>query len=528
MGEVRHSMRDPYESQIPKKPPEKDSKQAKEKEADSGPVLEAVSGKQDIDVPLWKIGKAKPASEANDRIRIRSLNYDSGFLIRKMDVPRDEWRVLKWMRTFRWVKVSEGGREYYLNIGSLRKRLLVTSEELSELRGRAGLQALQEKATKLRHAMDKYSTQFEKYDSLRSTNRIVPSLLCRTVLYAHNLWLGSDIAGDPKKGVVAKESGKEYLVHTDGTTAYVCHLSSEHHLGSGGFGKVHQIEDLANRKFYAIKRGKNVLREGENLQRLEKLKVVGVQRAPIVATVIRTSEGLEEIMIGHLYGMPQTHFRNLTDLINTKILTQPELGTLCDKLLTNLFDMQAKGLYHGDLKGGNVFVSEGEDGGIELSTGDWASMQELDKVKHSNEYTGLYRPIIHGEMLRGQYPAERALGARCHDRFATGCMLFETLTARDAFEMGENEMALPVSSGDARQGGREDVQTSFPEGRLRTEILKKQGVCEDGIAIIQLMANLKAPKNLKAYNDQMAQIKVHWEAIKARPEGWFAAAPPAA
>src|SRR5436853_6833507 len=74
--------------------------------------------------------KIKRIDKTGNVLFIRGLENESGIFVRKMAIPKDENRFMRWTRSFSWVRVNDGSGTFYLKVKDLQKYLLFSPKEI--------------------------------------------------------------------------------------------------------------------------------------------------------------------------------------------------------------------------------------------------------------------------------------------------------------------------------------------------------------------------------------------------------------
>ncbi|MBA3958628.1 MAG: protein kinase family protein [Parachlamydiaceae bacterium] len=455
-------------------------------------IIEQPIKQSHIEAPIWHAkGKSRKVEKGEERVQLRGVQ-DSSLFVRKMAIPKNESRIMKFFRSFRWVRVSEGGVTLYLNINSLQKRLLISKTELEQVKKSGSLEGLTGKLTRVNEAMEEYKTHFAEYHARRPESRIVPSLLAKIVFASFDLVSSKSIQGKLEQSILIQEGSKKYLVKANGQEVHVILLSKKDLLGKGSFGKVLKVKNLADERFYALKIGRRVEQEAQKLSDLHNHlpHLEGVQAAPIMSgrLPLEDPEKIQEFMVGELYEATgaKTSESNLRAWMGSFEMTPETRVDFGKQIMARFQHLRDNRIYAGDVKAENIFISQ--EAGQQyprLTVGDIAGAQSLDDLHGSLAInTPKYTPKVYEDLLDyGAFPQYKEIGARCLDRYAFGCLLFEVLTGADVL--------IPQN------------QEAINENR---EILIGLGYSEDVVDLVQRMISIQAPPNLGVLKEEDVQI----------------------
>lgn len=445
--------------------------------------FEDVSSKDVLPAVSTSGEKIRRPTKGEERVALRGLEADTPFFIRKMEVPKDENRIMAFFRSLLWAKVKEGDKTIYLNIGSIAKRYCMSRSEVSHLAKEGKLEGvLKERVTHLRPL-----AQIQKEAVITSSERrqVAVELLAKKTF--------SGPIPTPTLLINLSKEGKLSVYRLGDTTL----------IGQGSFGKVYTIPVATAPKgtMMAIKVGKKVLQEAENLQKLQE-RGVKAQEAPEASGILPSEEdplgrktGPREFMITPLFTAPKLKSPDLDAWTESKASGDKKQQKDCLRQLMGQYrQLVGSGMYHGDLKPQNIFVSE-KDGNNVFKFGDWGDAQDLDHLKGIKAFTKAFLPYEMGMQILDQGDPEGArLAAKCHDRFATGCCLYSVLTGGQLpYELDED---------------------GYPTGEFNEALLDEHGVSEDMKSLLIMMTSMEVPEDEERFQHQQDVIAHFWNEVE--------------
>lgn len=469
-----------------------------------------------LDAPLS--GGIKKPSKGEDRVALSGAERDSRLFIRKMEVPKDENAIARLFRSLRWVRVKEGDREIYLNIRSVASRFLYTRAEVEAMAATGGLtQGLKDRILVLKHLKDipgfkeeaakgeigvKLSREAPFFKEIAGGIPDVLSPIDRQIIMTHFIF-------QDKPVFLRSQGNKDMLLVSrsrEGRLSVIS-LGTAREIGKGGFGKVYEIYDVALQKFFAMKVGRGVLEEAGNLEELPRRGITGAQSAPELKGILpgKFYDYLKpqerEFMIGELFVAPHPGSPDLHDWMQSR---PPKAAkNQCVKQIWSQYKkMQQAGVYHGDLKPANIFVTTDDQGQPQFKFGDWGKLQDQDGNVRAKIYTSKYMPreviqIIKDESVDAD---QRAIAAACHDRFAIGLSLYQMLTGGD----------FPYLTAADR--------FHIPGAKFDEKPLIDAGCSRDMIDFLKKMTSLEVPDSKAAFEAQQKEINGLWEKMAKRGE----------
>lgn len=131
------------------------------------------------------------------------------------------------------------------------------------------------------------------------------------------------------------------------------HYRIKRKLGEGGFGQVHEAWDLWLQRSLALK----VLRPGRKVDRervLAEARPAATLNHPYICTVysVEEQDGLPVIAMEYLAGQP------LSRRLREGPLSREEVKTVGRQVATGMAVSHAQGIVHGDLKPGNIMLTD--------------------------------------------------------------------------------------------------------------------------------------------------------------------------
>lgn len=398
----------------------------------------------------------------------------SPFRIRKMEVPEHEWRITRLFRMIFWVRIQDGDREIYLNIGSLSKRFFLSK---SQIRGWAARGILKKKLVQdLSHRY--LCAHVNQITSLSEMNKEGIRTSIRTSIIGKKRGVFFFIPDEELKSgiLISKLSRKKLLIIRFGENVEI---------GKGRASQVFRINDLFSNQFYAMKVG-DIKREVERLQLISQRGITGAQAPPIV------------------YGeIPEEYMRYMRISINNnfyigELFTSPDLFELiagkkriskesCLRQLWNQYQRKVEaGIYHSDLKLENVFV---DDNGVivRFSIGDWEGAQDLLKNRLEPALTATPQYVT-SRMLHEVNQGNK-LAALAHDRFGIGNIFYMVI------------VGLPPRS----------FKHDFPTGSMITKPLEKLSF--NLRRFLEIMNSFDIPHSQAAFDKEMSEVSGLWRSI---------------
>jgi len=212
------------------------------------------------------------------------------------------------------------------------------------------------------------------------------------------------------------------------------HYKIVRHLGSGGMGDVYQAEDTKLNRQVALKLlPEEVARNPERIARFEReAKAVAALDHPNIVSIYSVEEAG-----GHRFLVLQlAEGRTLHDILSEGPLPPMRALEIGQQVASALEAAHEAGIVHRDLKPANIMVTpDGRakvlDFGIakRVNTGQSVTLTRTpaDYVTGTGHVMGT-APYMSPECIRGDVPDQGA------DVWAFGCVLFETITGRRAFD----------------------------------------------------------------------------------------------
>ncbi len=227
----------------------------------------------------------------------------------------------------------------------------------------------------------------------------------------------------------AAEPQQDLLGHT------VLHYRFEAKIGEGGMGVVYKAQDIHLNRPVAIKVLPDVLAEdAERLARFEReARLLASLSHPNIAPI----HGLEKVEGRPFLVLELVEGLTLEERLKNGPIPVDETLEICRQIAEGLEAAHDKGIIHRDLKPGNIkLTAEGHvkilDFGLAKALHDPAdladlSAQNVDSVTASGVILGT-AAYMSPEQARGRTVDKKT------DIWALGCVLYECLTARKAFE----------------------------------------------------------------------------------------------
>jgi len=198
-------------------------------------------------------------------------------------------------------------------------------------------------------------------------------------------------------------------------------------LGSGGMGEVYKVVDREGREL-AVKR---LLRQQASPQEMTRLrreaKAAQALEHPNIVRIVELIDhmGAPVIVMEYLDG------RNLSAILKGRRLDVPLALRIAMSVAEGLACAHAMGIVHRDIKPGNIFVTRSGDTKI-LDFGIVKILEAMDLGPDGDTLTKS------GDILgtAGYMAPEQANGEKVDARadvFSFGCVLYETLSSRQAF-----------------------------------------------------------------------------------------------
>ncbi|MDP1834878.1 MAG: hypothetical protein Q8K75_03020 [Chlamydiales bacterium] len=305
----------------------------------------------------------------------------SGFLTRLVD-------KIKYIK----VKGADGDK-IYLNIGSL-SRLGISSSEARSASKAGNLENLiQERAPQMKAKLEKYDAVLNKYSEDKQEMRskdggIATGLSKQELQKVIRIGLTQVTAA----GKVLSFSKAQVLVQqTNGEHPRIIAKPMDSTLGSGSFGVVHKVVDVFGATTHAMKLAKleiNVMQEeaDHNYKAIKDVKNEakllsyiglqrGVQRPPSHQAFAIDKAGWVGF-VGHLYSCSLSEVK--------PFLENKTAGMECGhQLFCGLAVLEEKGVILGDVKGGNILVTLDEQTGLPKEVG-LADLGGAKKTKDLN------------------------------------------------------------------------------------------------------------------------------------------------
>ncbi len=217
----------------------------------------------------------------------------------------------------------------------------------------------------------------------------------------------------------------------------VGHYKVGEQLGRGGMGEVYAADDTALDRRVALKFLPEAFAgDPERMVRFEReAKVLASLNHPNIAAI----HGLEQAEGKRFIVMELVEGETLAQRLNKGALPMDEALVICRQVAEGLEAAHEKGVIHRDLKPANVMITEGDkvkilDFGLAKALSD--EMQSIDSSHSPTITEAMTRPgVILGtaaymspEQAKGKAVDKRA------DIWAFGCILYECLTGKRAFE----------------------------------------------------------------------------------------------
>jgi hypothetical protein len=199
--------------------------------------------------------------------------------------------------------------------------------------------------------------------------------------------------------------------------------------GIGGMGEVFQAFDTQTGRLAAVK----IIHDISAHERLEReaRALAGLHHPAIVRPVAygATQQGEPYIAMEWLQG------EDLAALLRRRRLSFEEALSLAKRVASALGDAHGQGLIHRDIKPANLFLEQGDAGRVKLL--DFGIARFLGQTRKTGTGAVLGTPgYMAPEQARGDTELTPAL-----DIFSLGCVLFEALAGKPAFE-GQHMMAI--------------------------------------------------------------------------------------
>jgi len=243
-----------------------------------------------------------------------------------------------------------------------------------------------------------------------------------------------DSAGDfietPAFAAAASASAPNQIAVT--ANVVIAHYRIVRKIGSGGMGTVYEAEDTRLRRRVALK----FLPEefAEDAQWMKRFRVEARAASALNHPNICTIYEVDEFDGRQFLAMELLEGQTLRDLISGKPLPLRTVLDLGVQIATAIDAAHAKGIVHRDIKPANIFVTNQRqikilDFGIAKLTA--VPQNPDDKTLAHRTQTGMVvgsAGYMSPEQVRGEPVDHRS------DIFAFGCVLYEMLTGKQAFE----------------------------------------------------------------------------------------------
>lgn len=458
-------------------------------------------------------GKIQNPSKGEERVALRGLEKDSCFFIRKMEIPENENAIAKFFRKFFWVRIEEeGGKSFYLDIGSLSNRLLFTRSEIKAMaaEGRlteglqdrvkiltqmAGLEKFRE-AAKQGKAKERLSEAGSIFNQIADSPDEILSPQDR-----QNLMMKFIEASESRKEIFLDSTrGEELLVRMAGRKLLVIPKKSMELLKSDESGDVYRVQDIASGKLFAMKVGPKAFPEVRNVHQFQKRGIGGVQEALpsgklregfipqregfIPREGMPKAAGLDHFMIDDL---PRSETPNLLSWINSNP-SKPARQQCVKQIWGQYKQLEKAKMYHGNLQLEHIVVTSDPSGKPLFKFGKWAEAQDLKGDIHPIDRENVGYEI--SKALNSRFPDVQKRGAVFHDRLAIGECLHAVLTGRQPEYIAIN---------------------SF-ERELNIKPLKEAGCSEDMINLLRIMTSRSLPSE-ETYEAEQREINRLWDNI---------------
>lgn len=497
--------------------------------------------------PLFQKKKVKKYKES-ERLTLQGMNpRDGRFLVKKMEIPKGEWRLTRWLRSFRWVrfKTGEGEKEIYVNIRSLSKRLLLEPNAITAAAAKkGGLEALVDTRTKaLQGALEVYQKQFSAYKEKYPETTIEGEFLLKITLASSGLWQKMKVSNeeDQKKvfdklsaGILVNEKNNEYIVRADSHKVHVIDMTKPKLIGGGGEGIVYRVRDAATNAFMSMKVTRNPLhgeREAKQLLALQaKAPKHPFQKPPTIVTKITVITGKDSsqevgVLIGDLYKAPSLSRPDMIGYI--KMMQDPENSMryqgMCIDCLKKVWEQfNALGeIYHGDIKPENIFISEDPET-FHFVLADWSGSEiGYDKEMRQHIYSEEATPTRYIKSPSGIYSKDvnqRKRAQKSHDLFATLRTMFIAITGKEPYVLQDRKGHY--IKGDGERLGNAPVVW----GDFKKELLEAQGCSQAlidffGTVFKRKPEDLNFPRNVKEADELNRILESRWKEVLVR--GFF-------
>jgi serine/threonine protein kinase len=217
----------------------------------------------------------------------------------------------------------------------------------------------------------------------------------------------------------------------------IAHYQVGEQLGRGGMGEVYIADDLKLNRKVALKFLPDAFAgDPERMARFEReAKMLAALNHPTIASIY----GLEQAEGKRFLVLELVEGETLAQRIGKRALPVDEALAICRQIAEGLEAAHEKGVIHRDLKPANVMITEGDkvkilDFGLAKALSD--ETQSLDPSQSPTLTEAMTQPgIIIGtaaymspEQAKGKSVDKRA------DIWAFGCILYECLTGKKAFE----------------------------------------------------------------------------------------------